>query len=83
MNKYKSQSKEAQARRKRERMCGQKIVFPTEEAAYQKGQRSYHCPHCTQWHRSGSLTTLINKLAKKQADVIQKETTAFAILKCE
>lgn len=64
MNKYEQQSREAQARRRAERMCTSKRRYDSEAAAYQKGQRSYHCPHCKGWHRSGALASLVAKVRK-------------------
>jgi hypothetical protein len=35
------------------------VKFPTKEAAFQKGQESYRCGYCQQWHRSGALGKLV------------------------
>jgi len=64
INKYQKQSDEAQAAAKRWRDCERKKAFATEAEAFQKGQRSYRCPHCNMWHRSGILFKLANKLAR-------------------
>ena len=64
MNKYRAQSQAAQATRRRERMCDRKKPYPSAEAAQQKGQRTYRCPHCRLWHRSGSLAALVAKVSR-------------------
>ncbi len=64
MNKYAKQSHKAQKARLRWRMCERKVKFPTEEAAYQKGQQTYRCRFCGQWHRSGSIAKLTAALRK-------------------
>ena len=51
-NKYKRASKEAQKERRLERTCLWKRGFLTEEAATQKGMRTYLCPYCKLWHRT-------------------------------
>lgn len=48
-------------------MCGEKRRYETEEAAFQKGQRSYHCPHCKGWHRSGQLAKLIAQVRRRKS----------------
>ena len=60
MNKYKAQARRAQKQRRLEKMCGAKRRYETEAAAFQKGQRSYQCPHCHGWHRSGQLAELVS-----------------------
>lgn len=65
MNKYAKQAKEAQQNNKRLRMCESKAAFNTEELAFQKNQKTYKCPHCGKWHRSGSFTKLVNTLKKR------------------
>lgn len=64
MNKYKAQARAARKQRKKQRMCESKVRFETEAAAFQKGQRSYLCPHCLGWHRSGALASFIADLKK-------------------
>lgn len=59
MNKYHHLAAAARQERKRRRMCEDKARFASEEAAVQKGLRSYHCPHCDGWHRSGKLAELV------------------------
>jgi hypothetical protein len=43
----------------RYKTCGKKVTFPSKSVAdtlaQQKGQRAYHCPHCSKWH----LTTQV------------------------
>lgn len=68
-NKYAAFSKRAQKNRVKTKMCLNKAAYETEEAAYQKGQRSYKCKFCQKWHRSRSLMTLV----KKHTDPIYKE----------
>ncbi|MBI3501353.1 MAG: hypothetical protein HY063_06115 [Bacteroidetes bacterium] len=65
-NKYHEQQKAAQDARKKKKPCRNKAAYKTEEEAYQEGQRTYHCPHCGKWHRSGSLATLMSDLKKKK-----------------
>ena len=65
-NKYSKQSKEAQAKRIKEKACGRKKKYATEEEAYQEGQRTYKCPHCSGWHRSGALRSEVVKARKKR-----------------
>jgi hypothetical protein len=65
MNKYREHSRAAQKAAKRLKACESKAAFDTEEAAYQKGQRTYRCPHCNKWHRSGAFATLVNTLKKR------------------
>ena len=64
MNKYKHFSKLAQKRRRHERTCERKKAYPTEQAAYQKGQEVYKCPYCHLWHRSGQLARLIAQVRR-------------------
>jgi hypothetical protein len=59
VNKYLEESRAVQRARERYNMCDRKRAFPTEAAAFQKGQTSYLCPHCNAWHRSGSLSRLV------------------------
>lgn len=66
MNKYASLARAARKENKRQRMCDQKTAYPDEAAAFQKGQRSYKCPHCKLWHRSGKLAELIAKVKRPQ-----------------
>lgn len=65
-NKYRAQANESRRRRKVNRMCGQKRRYDSEEAAYQKGQRSYACPHCGGWHRSGKFAELVATVKKRK-----------------
>lgn len=58
MNKYKAESRAAQARRREDRMCLRKVSFASRELAERKGQRVYRCDYRKQWHRSGSLAQL-------------------------
>ena len=61
-NKYAEFSKAANEKRCKDRMCSMKASFPDSAAAYQKGQKSYLCPLCKLWHRSGTLTSMVNEL---------------------
>lgn len=65
MNKYKEESKKAQAAARRLRACESKRAYDTEEEAYQKGQTTYRCRYCGKWHRSGSFTTLVRTLENR------------------
>lgn len=64
MNKYQQQAEEARRARQVARMCGDKKRFDSEQAAEQKGQRVYQCPHCHGWHRSGKLAELVSLVKK-------------------
>lgn len=64
-NKYAKQAREARKANKKLRMCEAKTAYDTEEAAYQKGQTFYKCPHCGKFHRSGSFTNLVKKVEKR------------------
>lgn len=66
-NKYAKEAKKAKKANRRLMMCESKAVFETEEEAYQKGQKSYQCPYCHKWHRSGSFTKLVRTLEKRSA----------------
>lgn len=61
-NKYRAESKAAQARRRAERSCERKHRYATEAEAQQKGQTTYACPLCNGWHRSGSLGRLVARV---------------------
>ena len=69
MNKYKDQSRKAQKARKLEAMCTSKRRYETEQEAYQKGQRSYLCPYCRGWHRSGAFAELLNVCKRKSGNM--------------
>lgn len=62
MNKYIKEARSARAEGKRRRMCTDKVAFDSAEDAFQKNQRSYKCPHCKKWHRSGSFMKFVRKL---------------------
>lgn len=66
MNKYKSQSRKARKAAMKMRGCDGKAAFPSKDAAFQKGQRSYKCQFCGQWHRSGSFLTVVKKSGRKR-----------------
>ena len=56
-NKYAKQSREAQTRHRKSRMCERKRQYDTEEEA-QKGwekHQVYLCPHCNQYHRTSAI----------------------------
>ena len=61
-NKYAAQAQEARELRTQEKACSRKKRYPTEKAAFQKGQRIYECPHCGGWHRSGAFAKFVSKL---------------------
>ena len=65
MNKYRKQSRVAQRRRKREKMCDRKVAFNTREDAMIKGADVYKCQHCGRWHRTAAFHTLVNIVKKK------------------
>lgn len=65
-NKYEKQAKLARQANKILLMCESKVQFETEEAAFQKGQKSYKCAHCGKWHRSGAFTRLVRTLENRQ-----------------
>lgn len=67
MNKYQQFSKAAQKQRKKDRMCLSKTRYESAEAAFQKGQQSYQCPHCQRWHRTGQLASLISQVKRNQS----------------
>lgn len=64
MNKYKRESRQAQAAARKLRACESKVAYDTEQEAYQKGQTVYHCRYCGKWHRSGSFTKLVRTVQK-------------------
>lgn len=66
MNKYRKESSQSQRERRLNKMCRLKVRYPNEQAAYQKGQQTYHCPNCKGWHRSGSLATLVAKARRSK-----------------
>lgn len=66
-NKYHKLAKLARQQRQKQRMCSDKVRFETEAEAFQKGQRSYQCPHCHGWHRSGKLAELVAICRRKQS----------------
>ena len=49
---------------RRWKMCDRKASYPNAVAAYQKGQQTYRCPHCRQWHRSGAVASYAAYLRK-------------------
>lgn len=67
-NKYKRQARAARRDWQRWRMCDRKRRYDTEAEAQQKGQRTYRCPICKKWHRSGQeaelLATVKNRFDK-------------------
>lgn len=67
-NKYAVASREAQARRRKNRTCTWKRVYETKEAAYQKGQVVYHCPFCGKYHRSGKFGRLVARVNRKKVN---------------
>ena len=66
MNKYEEQSKKAQKARVKWRTCERKKAYDSEKEAEIKNQTTYRCRYCGKWHRSGSLTRLINRLKKHE-----------------
>jgi nicotinic acid mononucleotide adenylyltransferase len=64
-NKYEKEAKQARKANRRLRMCESKVAFESEEKAFQKNQKTYKCPHCGKWHRSGTFTTLVNTLQNR------------------
>jgi hypothetical protein len=62
-NKYRAESRESQAARKRERSCTRKASFASKAEAFQKGQRSYKCRFCGLWHRSGAFAKFVSDLS--------------------
>lgn len=64
MNKYRAESKAAQNRLRRERMCERKIAFAIEADAAANGQRVYRCPFCGFFHRSASLAKLAARVRR-------------------
>lgn len=67
VNKYRRESRALQAERKMNATCGSKVAYPTQDAAFQKGQRSYRCPYCGAWHRSGKMAALLAMITGKPA----------------
>jgi hypothetical protein len=65
-NKYAAASRAAQESVRRFRACELKRAYPSEQAAFQKGQTTYLCPYCGKWHRSGSFATLVSILRRGQ-----------------
>lgn len=65
-NKYKAQSREAQAENKKIYGCSRKKAFETKEEAIWKGQAIYQCLHCDKWHRTKSVQDFVNKLRRKK-----------------
>lgn len=63
-NKYRAQSKVAQLARRRYKACESKKPFPNREAAQQHGNDVYLCRFCGQWHRTGSIAQLANRLTR-------------------
>lgn len=47
-------------------MCESKVGYDNEEQAFQKNQKSYRCPYCGKWHRSGAFTKLVRQIEKEQ-----------------
>lgn len=40
--------------------CDRKTAYESEAAAFQKGQRAYHCRYCGKWHRTSGIIQLVN-----------------------
>lgn len=59
MNKYKAESRRARKAYRKNKACGWKRAYATQEDAFQKGQNVYHCKYCKQWHRTGAMAELI------------------------
>lgn len=72
MNKYRQQSKEAQAAAKRLRSCESKAAYETAEAAQVKNQRVYKCQHCGKFHRTASFQTLVNTVNNRAARAVNQ-----------
>lgn len=68
MNKYRAESRAAQAKLRRERMCSRKVRFSDLAEAVQRGQRVYACGYCGGWHRSGSLQRLMAKVRQRREE---------------
>lgn len=64
-NRYAHLQKEAQLKRRAEKICYQKKMYANAEEAFQKGQRIYQCPFCRNWHRSGQQAALIYQVSSK------------------
>lgn len=54
-NKYAAQSRQAQAKQRRDRACSYKRRYATKEAAEKNGQEVYACGFCQGFHCSGAL----------------------------
>lgn len=65
MNKYAAASRKAQQERRRRSACDGKRRFPTREEAVQHNQKTYYCPHCGGWHRSGAAWTFAAELRRQ------------------
>ena len=65
VNKYREQVAAAQQARRLERMCLSKSAYASAADARQKGQRTYQCPFCKLWHRSGSLARLAASVKRR------------------
>ncbi len=67
-NKYHKLAREARIERRERKMCIDKTPFDSPKEAQQKGQRSYKCPICKKWHRSGAHHQFLNSLKGKKHD---------------
>jgi len=65
-DKYKHLKRKAQKLRKKKKMCEDKKQYETNEASFQKGQKSYKCNYCGKWHRSGQMGKFIAQLNKRK-----------------
>ena len=65
MNKYEHHARKARTASKIDRMCRNKRRYDTEADAYQKNPRTYLCPHCKGWHRSGKFEELV-RISKRK-----------------
>jgi Zn-finger protein len=72
-NKYRAQSRAAQAERRKFRMCDRKVGYATPDEARQRGQDIYQCKHCHLWHRTGQLASLL-ALTRKLSPLSSKPT---------
>ena len=65
-NKYEAQSLKAQKELRILNKCGKKKAYETKSLAFQKNQKTYKCENCGKWHRSGSFTSLVQKVKKRR-----------------
>jgi hypothetical protein len=61
-NKYKALSNAAHEERRKHKMCLDKHPYETAEEAFDKHQKTYKCPYCGKWHRTGQLDRLVSLL---------------------